>query len=65
MEPEARENPTALSKASSGLTWIEIGMRSLHRERVDLHVFLTRVAEQATMLIEDDLVRFIFDSTRC
>jgi signal transduction histidine kinase len=61
MEPEERENPPVLSKASSDLTWIEIGTRSLHRERVDLHVFLTRVAEQAPMLIKDKSVPVILD----
>ena len=61
MEPEARENHTALSKTSLDLTWIKMGMRSLHRERVDLYVFFTRVAEQATTLIKDNLARSIFD----
>ena len=61
MEPEARENPTVLSKASLDLTWIKVGRPSLHRERVDLRVFLTRVAEQAPMPIKDKRVPLILD----
>jgi signal transduction histidine kinase len=61
MESEMRENLTALSKASSDLTWIKMSRPSLHRERVDLRVFLTRVAEQTPMPIKDKREPLIFD----
>jgi len=61
MEPEVRENPAALSKARSDLTWIKMGRLSLHRERVDLRVFLTRVAKQVPMPIKDNRIPLILD----
>jgi hypothetical protein len=53
MAPEAREHPTTLSQTSSDLPWSQMDRPSLHREYLELFAFLTRVAEQAPVLIQD------------
>lgn len=61
MAPGTRENFTALGKEISDLTWLDIDMRLLYREGIDLCAFFTRVAEQASVLIKAKPVRFTLD----